>query len=523
MNIISRFERFANLHPDKPVYIYFRPQKKDWETVTYSQLSESIQRFAGGLMQAGLTPGMTALLLTPPSQKFFPLLFAMLKTGIIPIIVDPLIGLKNFDACLAEVKPDIFIGNKLTHTLRVLFGWGKRSIRHNLTIESIERLSQQAAPVSGNHNSETAAIIYTSGSTGISKGVIVSHENFAAELEMLIETFNISADEIDLPAFPLYVLIDAMIGATAIIPDISFPVPKKTNPQKVIDAARTFHVTNMFASPVVLDLLARYGIPKGVKLTSLKRIITAGAPAPIPLQAEFRKMLPEDTALFGIYGATEVLPIAKIESRELFALTDRTAQGAGVCLGRPVNGATVRVIAISEAEIPVWDDAIEVRSNVIGEITVQGKAVTERYLARANANRLAKIDHADGIIHRMGDAGYFDDDGRLWYCGRKAHRVITADDVLFTEQIEGIFNMHPLVYRTALVGAPHPIVWVELKTGMRVDENMIRRELICLAKDHPQASRITEFLFAKKFPTDVRHNSKIIREVLAQKARGRVK
>jgi len=194
-----------------------------------------------------------------------------------------------------------------------------------------------------------------------------------------------------------------------------------------------------------------------------------------------------------------------------------------VCLGRPVNGAKVRVIGISESAIRQWQDSLEVESNVVGEITVQGGAVTESYIAREDANRLSKIQHEDGIIHRMGDVGYFDEEGRLWYCGRKSHRVITNNDVLFTEQIEGIFNVHPLVYRTALVGVDgEPVLWVELKKGVLENKDKIRSALIELAKEYPQASKIKVFLFMKKFPTDVRHNSKIIREELTLLAEKRL-
>ena len=117
----------------------------------------------------------------------------------------------------------------------------------------------------------------------------------------------------------------------------------------------------------------------------------------------------------------------------------------------------------------------------------------------------------------MGDVGYFDEEGRLWYCGRKSHRVITNDDVMFTEQIEGIFNIHPHVYRTALVGVDkEPVLWIELEQDAHnTNRKKIKHELMDLAKDHLQASKIKTFLFMKKFPTDVRHNSKIIREELA--------
>ncbi len=230
-------------------------------------------------------------------------------------------------------------------------------------------------------------------------------------------------------------------------------------------------------------------------------------------------MLNDETDLFGIYGATEVLPIAKVESREIFEVRNKSAKGAGVCLGKPVNGVTVRIIGISDAAIMQWQDSLEVQPNVIGEITVQGAAVTESYIARDEANLLSKIHNGNEVIHRMGDVGYFDEAGRLWYCGRKSHRVITNDDVLFTEQIEGIFNVHPLVHRTALVGVDgKPVLWVELKQGIRANKDKIKNELIELASQHPQASKIKEFLFMKSFPTDVRHNSKIIREVLARRA-----
>ncbi len=367
---------------------------------------------------------------------------------------------------------------------------------------------------------------------------------------MLKTTFGITEDEIDLPAFPLYALIDLLLGVTSIIPDITFPVPAKTDPAKVIDAIRKFNVTNMFASPVVLEILSNYRhtrwssspaalrgayrdqpFVEAPKLPSLKRIITAGAPASISLQQRFRRMLDEKTNLFGIYGATETLPIAKVESREILQLKERTENGAGICLGRPIEGVTVRIIGISESAIQEWQDSLEVGKNVIGEIAVQSPATTREYVGQVSnlTNRLSKIKipkmlqppspAAWDVIHRTGDVGYFDDEGRLWYCGRKSHRVITRDDVLFTEQIENIFNAHLRVYRTALVGVDgEPVLWVELEKNARANKDKIRRELIEMATHHPQAAKIKVFLFMKKFPTDVRHNSKIIREQLTIQA-----
>ncbi len=531
MTLYERFEQNVREHPQKPAFIYFDGHK--WITLTYQNIFDKTQRFLRGLEAGRYTPGMTAALLTPPSADFFPFALALLKLGIIPILVEPALGIKKIREVYEESKPAIFVGNTLTHTLRILFGWGKSSVKHNLTIENVKRLTSNIQPQSPIINyqlpiTSLAAIIYTSGSTGLPKGAIYTQANLAAQLDLLKDTFNISQDEIDLPAFPLYALIDLLLGVTSVIPDITFPVPGKTDPKKVISAIQRFGVTNMFASPVVLDILSSFAennhsSSHPILLSSLKRIITAGAPATIDLQKRFRHLLADHTSLFGIYGATESLPIAKVESRDVFALEEKTKNGAGICLGRPIKGVAVLIIPITEEPIKEWQDSLTVKPNVVGEITVQSGATTRGYIHREDANQVSKIANRGEVIHRMGDVGYFDEEGRLWYCGRKSHRVTTKDDVLFTEQIENIFNAHPQVFRTALVGVDgDPVLWVELEKHVRVNEDKIRRELIDMAQHHTQAAQIEVFLFKKKLPTDVRHNSKIIREELTTLARKRL-
>ncbi len=520
--LFERLENNAARHPDKAAFIYF--EKGIWKTVTFQNLLDSTNRFAHALQSLDARAGMRAALMSPPSADFFSLVFALLKLGIIPVMVDPAIGLKKLSECINESQPDIFIGNTTTHLLRKIFGWGKKSIKLNTSINHLSRPTPHA-PRPTDHRvmiTDSAAIIFTSGSTGTPKGVLYTQSNFSAQLDMLVETFHITQDEIDLPAFPLYALIDALLGVTSVIPDITFPIPKNIDPARTLSAIQEYKVTNTFASPVVLDKLAGYGIKHNIKLPSLKRVITAGAPAPTHLQERFRKLLVDETDLFGIYGATEVLPIAIVESREIFEDAQyETAKGAGICLGKPVNGIEVRIIEISDSAIQRFSEVEIQPVNGVGEITVRGKSVTGSYIAREEANQLAKIKDGDEIIHRTGDVGYFDEQGILWYCGRKSHRVITKDAVLFTEQIEGIFNTHPLVYRTALVGVDQePVLWIELEKDARnSNKENIKKELIELAKDHPQASKITRFLFAKKFPTDVRHNSKIVREKLSELAK----
>src|SRR5262249_42173129 len=156
-----------------------------------------------------------------------------------------------------------------------------------------------------------------------------------------------------------------------------------------------------------------------------------------------------------------------------------------VCVGRSVNSVRVKIIRISDEKIPVWSDDLELPPGEIGEIAVQGPIVSREYYQRPQATALAKIADPDngGFYHRLGDLGYFDATGRLWFCGRKSQRVVTERRTLFTIPCEAVFNAHPRVARTALVGVgpqgnARPVICVEMKEG--VPANGIEDELLRL-------------------------------------------
>ena len=220
------------------------------------------------------------------------------------------------------------------------------------------------------------------------------------------------------------------------------------------------------------------------------------------------------------YGATESLPVAVLGSQEILSDTwPQTEQGAGVCVGRPVPIVEVKVIGISDESIETWDESLCVGPGEIGEIVVKGPVVTQAYFNDGNNTGLAKINDNGSVRHRMGDLGYFDDQGRLWFCGRKSHRVTLHSETLFTIPCEGIFNAHPDVYRTALVGvgtgeSRKPVLCVELEKQETNKENL-SQALKELAQAHPHTSQIDTILFHPSFPVDIRHNAKIGREKLS--------
>jgi len=244
---------------------------------------------------------------------------------------------------------------------------------------------------------------------------------------------------------------------------------------------------------------------------------------PPQIVAKMRGLLPAHAQFWTPYGATECLPVAVIEGRELEDTREATEAGAGTCVGRVVAPNVVRIIAIDDAPIPDWGDVRELPAGQVGEITVAGPTTTDSYYNRPQATAAAKIREALGdggerIVHRMGDVGWFDDQGRLWFCGRKTQRVETAAGPLYTEQAEPVFNTVPGVRRTALVGvgAPGrqlPVLCYELLPD--ADAAAVEPQLRALAARHRHLAGIGHYLRHPAFPVDIRHNAKIGREKLA--------
>lgn len=539
-NIAAAIDATAASMPHKPAVIY--PYSRDpitgkraYTHYTYGQLVEATNLIAAGLYAAGVSRGMRAVLMAPPSLEFFALTFALFRAGIVPVLIDPGIDRKALTQCINEAEPGAFIGVPRAHLGRMLFGWGKATVRTLVTVgrrasyggytlEQIREIGSKHLPFSppATTEDEIAAIAFTSGSTGIPKGAIYTHGNFLAQVDFIRSTFDVAPGEVDLPTFPLFALFDPALGMTTVVPDMDFTRPADVDPRVIVEAVEDFGITNMFGSPALLNTVGRWGAGQGAKLPTIRRVISAGAPVPGPVIERFQRMLPEGAQVWPGYGATESLPVATIGGEEILRSTwARTEQGAGICVGRLIAGNTVRIIPISDEVIAQWDESLALPAGQVGEITVKAATVTQGYYGRVKQTALAKIYEPDGTIwHRMGDLGYFDSEGLLWYVGRKSHRVETPAGTLFSEMVEMVFNTHPHVYRTALVGVgepgqQRPALCVELEAAYKSAEPArLFAELKEIGARYAHTRGITDFLIHEMFPVDIRHNSKIFREKL---------
>ncbi len=537
VNIAHRLQHTAARMPSKRAVVQTAGRDSQdrmaYSHLTFAELDRASDRLALGLAHAGIVRGTKTVLMVKPGIDFFVLIFALFKVGAVPVVVDPGMGMQRMLRCLESTTPQAFIGIPAAHVVRAFFPRYFRSVKiavtagrrlfwAGTTLAHLSRHPWQPLTPAPTRRDETAAILFTTGSTGPAKGVIYTHGNFDAQIQQIQDHFAIADDEIDLPTFPLFALFDPALGMTAVIPEMDPRKPAQVDPQKIIGPIIHHGVTNMFASPALLNRVGRFGRRNDVRLPTLRRVVSAGAPVSPANIDQFAGMLSPSAEVHTPYGATEAVPIISIGSREILSETRTLSeQGYGMCVGRPLAHTRIRIIRISDAAIAEWDDDLLVPAGEIGEIMVQGDLVTRHYHDNPHADALAKIIDGDGFWHRMGDLGWQDKQGRIWFCGRKNHRVVTPAGEMYTIPCEAVFNNHPQVFRSALVGigAPpnqEPVICIERHAdGPAGRSDLLEKELLALGAENLLTATIQKVLFHPAFPVDIRHNAKIFREKLA--------
>lgn len=508
----------------------------DYLTLSFAELDAEVDAWVARLAAKRVRRGDRVLVMVRQGLPLIAAAFALFKLGAVPVIIDPGMGRKSFLACVARSKPRVLLGiplaQAMSHVFRSAFAtvktrvWVSGSANARLLQSKIE--NPKSKMVTSN-TSDLAAILFTSGSTGAPKGVCYEHGMFEAQVRLVRDTYGIAPGEVDLPMLPIFALFNPALGMTTVVPEIDPSRPATVDPEKIVRAIRQEKVTNSFGSPTLWRKIARHCLANNLTLPSVKRVLMAGAPVPPSLFADLQKILPNGTA-HSPYGATESLPIASISAAEVLGETAAaTAAGQGTCVGRPVRDVEIKIIAITDAPVTSLADARELPPGEIGEIIVSGPVVTNVYDQMPDATTAAKIPGSAIVWHRMGDVGYLDAAGRLWFCGRKAERVETREGPLYTEQIEPIFNVHPSVARSALIGTGHdgrrPAIVVEPVSREVVATPSLRRKLVrelrTLGAAHAPTDRIRLAYLHPHLPVDVRHNAKIHRLKLAGWAVGK--
>lgn len=543
MNIAHLLTENAKLFPDKiavKVPVFNKKTKVyDYESLTFRELDVRSNKFAIGLQKLGLQKGDKTLLFLRPSLDFSAMTFALFKLGVVPVFIDPGMGRENLLKCIKECAPVGLIAEKEVHFIRMFFRGTFKSVKFNVTngkrawgkMLSIKKMKAERTQLFKSVQfdpTDQAAILFTSGGTGTPKGVVYSHEIFDQQTSILKELYNLTPNDIDLPGFPLFSLFTIAMGMTSCIPDMDPSKPGQCDPKKLYQNIVDNQPTFMAGSPAIWERVADYCAQNNLTLPSVKYLVMFGAPVSTLIHKKFKAILPNGTT-YTPYGATEALPVSNISGDFILKNTALLSEnGKGTCIGQVVPGSVVKIIKITDSVIEKLSDAKILSTNEVGEIIVKGPTVTKEYLNLPEKTREAKIYDGTDVWHRMGDMGFFDENNNLWFLGRKAHRVETRDGMMTPISCEAIFNKHPAVRRSALVGLgplgkQTPAIVIERKDGQFLsgkERSIFESELLSIAKKFPHTANIQKLYLSKHFPVDVRHNIKIDRTKLKEEIEG---
>lgn len=514
--------------------------KRLYSHLTFAQLDRLCDAYAHGLVQEGFSKGERTLLMVSQGLELIALTYALFKIGAVPILIDPGMGRAGFLACIERAQPTAMLGIPRAFVAKTLFGKSFKTVRKSATTKSvffssapelnkIAKFSAGPFEMADTDREDLAAILFTSGSTGPAKGVQYTHGIFDAQTRAIQAMYAIQPGEVAVPGFPLFALFSTAMGMTCVVPDMDPSSPASVHPPNIVEAIHDFGASMAFGSPAIWNAVGTYCKAEGISFPSMTRLLTFGAPISPNLMETYQAILPNGE-IHTPYGATEGLPVASIGSRRVLEETaEKSRIGQGICVGKAAPNVEIRIIEISDEPIETWAGVKELEVGKIGEICVAGPQITRRYDQRDDATLASKILDPSlgegGFWHRMGDVGYLDQAGDLWFCGRKAHRVESAEGVMHSVPVEAVFEVHPKVFRIALVGigergTQEPVLVVECLPGEEpkspAEMDGLAEELLKIGQKFEHTRNIVRMLFHPAFPVDKRHNAKIHREELAE-------
>lgn len=481
-NIVEILFENAKKYPEKAAIIH----KK--EKITYGKLAQDVKDYARYFLSKGIKKGDNVLVFVPMTIELYKILSAIFYIGATAVFVDAWADKNRLNQALTIVPCKVFIGCPKAFILK-LMSQKVREVGINIVSGRIrkpktEQVIEPATP------DTTALITFTTGSTGLPKAAKRTHEFLLEQHYVLKKHLQPQENDVDLASLPVFVLHNLACGTTSVIPDFNPQKPADINPKKILNDIKNNGVTTSVGSPRFYEKLAEFG-----KIKGLKRIFTGGAPV-FPKSAKLLQEKFVDCDVEIVYGSTEAEPIASISTRELLEFKGDVKDGLYV--GKPIDDINIKIIKPSDDVIEDFE-SMWLETGEIGEICVEGKHVLKEYYNSEKAQKFAKIHYKGQIWHRTGDAGYLDNEGKLFLMGRVKNRFEHDGKEIYVFPIEN-----------ALL----EIDGVEIGTVLKINNEIVLVAETKIPKqklEQELKKRNFEYdkLIITKIPRDPRHNSKI--------------
>ncbi|MGY1591420.1 alpha/beta fold hydrolase [Geodermatophilus sp. SYSU D00708] len=501
-------------------------------TVSWARLARRVADLAAGLAASGVRPGHRVALLVEPSADLTAAVYAVWRAGAVVVVADKGLGLAGMRRALRSAAVDSVVGSRAgLAAARLMALPGSRiaagpaplrALGAAHTLAGLEALGRTAPVPAEAPLDADCAVLFTSGATGPAKGVVYTHRQAAAQLDLMRCAYGLSAEDRFVAAFAPFAILGPALGIGSAVPDVDVTAPASLTAAALADAAAAVDATVVFASPAALRRVtataADLSEEQRTALSRVRLLMSAGAPVPASLLRSLRAVLPAADA-HTPYGMTEVLPVTDVS----LAGIEAAGTGDGVCVGRPLPGVDVRISPLSADGRA--DGELTDRPGVPGEVCVRAAHVKDRYDALWALERSTSRDPG---WHRTGDVGHLDAEGRLWIEGRLQHVITTAAGPVTPVGVEQRVEALAGVSAAAAVGVgpagTQAVVVVVVPSGVRPRRGGRTARLGLAGEDVAAAVRaaagtdVAAVLTAARLPVDVRHQSKVDRAEVARRA-----
>ncbi|MCK6597138.1 MAG: AMP-binding protein [Bdellovibrionaceae bacterium] len=501
--------------------------------ISFKDFEDKISRFANGLSSIGIKKGDRVIIFLPMSLEMYVAMFATQKIGAIAVFLDSWARSHHLGASAECVQPKAMISFDMAFQLvdqvpefasmpiRILYGPGEK-----MTHRFDDIYSSQRSPIVAVESETTALITFTTGSTGKPKGANRTHRFLVAQHYALTHVIPYTVNDQDMPAFPIFSLNSLATGVTTVLPAINLAQPSAMD--SAILAAQIIgqSLTCTTLSPSMLVGLAKFCKEKSLKLTTLRRVVTGGAPISKDDVKSFYEVAPQ-TELWILYGSTEAEPMAHIEGRTMLNedhTKDPEIVEMGVNVGHISEDIDFKFIKIIDGPIEFSSDgwkSIEVKNGEVGEFICTGDHVCREYYNNKEAFKATKIlDEKNQVWHRTGDLAYIDESRNLWIVGRTNNAIIRKGKYYFPVQAEVLLKRFDFTNRCAFMGMKktedvETVAVIEMKSEIDNTKFDFEKARVAIRQLFEKNKiPIDQIKFVNKIPMDPRHHSKVEYAVL---------
>jgi acyl-CoA ligase (AMP-forming) (exosortase A-associated) len=431
--------------------------------LTYAELAESCLQLARGLAGLGIARGERIAVYLPKQSETVQAFFGAALAGAAFVPINPLLKAEQVGHILADSGTVVLVTSgerlrllsavlntcpDLRHVVTVGEPWDDEPL-HGLNVGQWTDLLAlgSTGPIPTVIDSDLAAILYTSGSTGRPKGVVLSQRNMVAGAESVAEYLQNRASDRLLTVLPFSFDYGFSQVSTAFLTGAAVVLMEYLLPRDVINAVVRDRITGLAAVPPLWIQLAQLPWPDEAKQT-LRYITSSGGPMPRSTVAALRAALPT-TAVVVMYGLTEAFRSTYLPPAELDRRPDSMGQ------------------AIPNVEILVLrDDGSRCAPGEPGELVHRGPLVAQGYWRdlQRTAERFRPLPLAYGAQVReeiavfSGDLVKMDEDGFLYFLGRRDDMIKTSGYRVSPTEIEEVIYGTGLVGEAAAFGVPHGVL-----------------------------------------------------------------